>query len=189
MADFNGCSSFGDLAPEIHIDKIERLPDQGRNQVASSGDVETIKARLSFRQTVRNQAQKFWFDQEESLAVTNIRVIATTSPVATKRMLYLAERIRKFKMSRANSTQTGLKDLLTLQQPLEVRNLYREMFRNNVNPRHRAASESLSPVILAAAPLSDVQLYDIKATDVIDNKNPDIEKYQDGTEINKKILF
>ena len=189
MADFNGCSSFGDLAPEIHIDKVERLPDQGRNQVAPNDEVETIKARLSFRQTVKNQAQKFWFDQEESLAATNIRVVVTTSPAMTKRMLYLQERIRKFKLSRVNSSQTGLKDLLTPQQPLEIRNLYRELFRNNINPQHRTASESLSPVVLAAAPLGDVQLYDIKASDVIDNRNPDIEQYQDGTEINKKFSF
>mgnify|MGYP003672574881 FL=1 len=195
MASYDGCSSFGDLAPEIYIDKVERLPDQdqvgqpGTARLSPPNEVELVKVRLSFRQSVKDQAQKFWFDQKESLDATNIRVVATTNPVMAKRMLYLKERIRKFKLARVNKAQTGLKDLFLRDQQAEIKNLLKLLFRNNIDPNHLIPSAFKRPVIATAAPLGDVQIFDLRAAQVIRNTDDGIEIYQDGTEINKKFSF
>ena len=210
MADYSGCTSFGSLAPEIYIEKVERLPDQGRTgdapKLSGESKAETVRVRMSFRQEVRNQAQKMWFNQPEALGMTNIRVIATTDPNVTKRILYLSERIRRFKLSRSNATQAGLADLTSQNQDREIKNLYKLIFSNKRKTQHDTASLNFLPYIRNISPNSETQIFDIPATQIIpdgavnaqnvikDSRENPIENgknqtYQIGTTLYKKRPF
>jgi hypothetical protein len=232
MADINGCSSFGDLAPDINIDKVERLSAQAKSSEPGKGkkkkqvtpprqapqEEEIVKVRLSFNQLVRDASQKFWFEEDQSLQATNIRIIATTNPAMTKRMLYLKERVRKFKSSRGDSTQMNLTDLSAMQgedrvsaqgnqddgreiaiQPAEITRLFGMMFANRAAPVETQGDDQGNinpieippgiPIVSEASPLGDVQIIDMGASEVIDNVDRGAEVFQDGTEIRKKFSF
>jgi uncharacterized membrane protein YgcG len=232
MADINGCSSFGDLAPGINIDKVERLSAQAKSSEPGKGkkkkqvtpprqapqEEEIVKVRLSFNQLVRDASQKFWFEEEQSLQATNIRIIATTNPAMTKRMLYLKERVRRFKISRGDNTQMSLTDLFAMQgadtvsyrgnmggdreiavQPVEITQLFNMMFANRPPPVESQGDDqgNINPIevplgtaiISEASPLGDVQIIDMGASEVIDNVDRGVEVFQDGTEIRKKFSF
>ena len=232
MADINGCSSFGDLAPDINIDKVERLSAQAKSSEPGKGkkkkqitpprqapqEEEIVKVRLSFNQLVRDASQKFWFEEEQSLQATNIRIIATTNPAMTKRMLYLKERVRRFKISRGDNTQMSLTDLFAMQdadtfstrgdqgdgreiavQPVEITQLFNMMFANRPPPVETQGDDqgNINPIevplgtaiISEASPLGDVQIIDMGASEVIDNVDRGVEVFQDGTEIRKKFSF
>jgi|TARA_R110000796_G_scaffold99617_1_gene207933 hypothetical protein len=171
MADYSGCTSFGALAPEVYIDKVERLPDQGRTNddanLTGESKTETVSVRMSFRQEVRNQAQKMWFSQPEALGMTNIRVIATTNPNVTRKILYLSERIKRFKLARSNTSQAGLSDLTSRQQDRDIKNLYKLIFSNKRNTQHDTVSSNLLPYINGISPNNDTQMFDIPATRII----------------------
>ena len=82
---FDSCVAFDGLTPEISIRKVTFEPSLDAAQADSGAGYLTVNS--SFIETVEDEAQDTWFDDQEGQQYTSIRTLVSVDSNITKQLM------------------------------------------------------------------------------------------------------